>query len=132
MIETADPLRSPLAGAAGAGTANAGLSGDATPYARLRVAQLALKVEAQRMALDEDKGRLLDAAAANTAIDEIAGAMRDALLNWPARVSGLIAAELGADPHLVQTVLQQHITDLLTEASDRFDPPGLGDRGPHR
>jgi len=84
---------------------NAGLSGDATPYTRLRVAQLALKVEARRMALDEDKGRLLDAAAANTAIDEIAGAMRNALLNWRLRVSGMIAAELGADPHLVQTVL---------------------------
>ena len=58
--------------------------------------------------------------------------MRDALLNWPARVSGLIAADLRADPHLVQTVLQQHITDRLTEASDRFDPLGLGDRGAHR
>ena len=78
------------------------------------------------MALDEDKGRLLDAQTATAAIDEIAGAMRDALLNWPARVSGLIAADLGADPHLVQTVLQQHITDLLTEAANRFDPPGIG------
>ena len=28
--------------------------------------------------------------------------MRDALLNWPARVSGLIAAELGVDPHLLR------------------------------
>ena len=46
-----------------------------------------------------------------------------ALLNWPARVSGLIAADLGVDPHLVQTVLQQHVSDLLTEAADRFDPP---------
>ena len=64
----------------------------------------------------------------NAAIDEIAGAMRDALLNWPARISGLVAAELGVDPHLVQTVLQQHITDLLTEAADRFDPPALRDR----
>jgi hypothetical protein len=131
MVATADPARSPLAGGgmAGAGAAGigAGVSVDATPYARLKVAQLALKVEAQRMALDEEKGRLLDAASANAAIDEIAGAMRDTLLNWPARVSGLIAAELGADPHLVQTVLQQHVTDLLTEASDRFDPPDLGD-----
>jgi hypothetical protein len=25
--------------------------------------------------------------------------MRDALLNWPARVSGLIAAEISVDPH---------------------------------
>lgn len=127
MVETADPARSPLAGVATAGMGGAGTSADATPYARLKVAQLALKVEAQRLALDEEKGRLLDAQSANAAIDEIAGAMRDALLNWPARVSGLIAAELGADPHLVQTVLQQHVTDLLTEAADRFDPPDIGD-----
>lgn len=131
MIETADPVRSPLAGAVGAGTTQAGLSNDATPYARLRVAQLALKVEAQRMALDEDKGRLLDAVTANAAIDEIAGAMRDALLNWPARVSGMIAADLGVDPHLVETLMQQHITDLLKEAADRFDPPDIGDRTTH-
>ena len=97
-----------------------------TPYARLKVAQLALKVEAQRLALDESKRRLLDVAAADAAIDEIAGAMRDALLNWPARVSGLIAAELGVDPHLLQTILQGHVADLLSEAADRFDPAGLG------
>ena len=132
MIETADPARSPLApgGAANPGGGNGmggGMSSDATPYARLKVAQLALKVEAQRLALDEEKGRLLDAATANAAIDEIAGAIRDTLLNWPARVSGLVAADLGVDPHLVQTVLQQHVTDLLTEAADRFDPPRIGD-----
>ena len=124
MVETADPIRSPLA-------ANPGVSADATPFARLKVAELALKVEARRLALDEEKGRLIDVQSANAAIDEIAGAMRDALLNWPARVSGLIAAGLGADPHLVQTMLQQHVTDLLTEAADRFDPPDIGDRTTH-
>ena len=124
LVETADPARSPLANGGGGGGA------EGTPYARLKVAQLALKVEAQRLALDENKRRLLDVAEANATIDEIAGAMRDALLNWPARVSGLIAAELGVDPHLLQTILQQHITDLLSEAADRFDPPGLGDRTP--
>jgi hypothetical protein len=97
-----------------------------TPFARLKVAQLALKVEAQRLALDESKGRLLDVATANATIDEIASTMRDALLNWPARVAGVIAAELGVEPHLLQTILQQHINELLTEASDRFDPPGIG------
>jgi hypothetical protein len=121
LVETADPARSPLASGAGA---------EGTPFARLKVAQLALKVEAQRLALDADKRRLLDVAVANTAIDEIAGAMRDALLNWPARVAGLIAAELNVDPHLLQTILQSHITDLLTEAADRFDPPGIRDRAP--
>jgi hypothetical protein len=121
LVETADPHRSPLAAAGSAG------SGD-TPFAKLKVAQLALKVEAQRLALDENKGKLLDVGAANAAIDEIAGAMRDTLLNWPARVTGLIAAEIAVDPHLLQTILQQHITDLLSEAADRFDPPGLGGR----
>jgi hypothetical protein len=113
LAETADPGRVAFAG------------GD-TPFAKLKVAQLALKVEAQRLALDETKRRLLDVAEANATIDEIAGTMRDALLNWPARVSGLIAAELAVDPHLLQTILQQHITDLLSEAADRFDPSGLG------
>ena len=122
LVETADPHRSPLANGGGA---------DGTPYARLKVAQLALKVEAQRLSLDETKRRLLDVTEANAALDEIGSTMRDALLNWPARVSGLIAAEISVDPHLLQTILQSHINDLLTEAADRFDPAGLGgDRPP--
>ena len=75
LLDTADPQRSPLSGSAGA---------EGTPFARLKVAQLALKVEAQRLALDESKGRLLDVATANATIDEIASTMRDAL---PARMA---------------------------------------------
>ena len=120
LTETADPVRSPLAAGA-----------EGTPFARLKVAQLALKVEAQRLSLDETKRRLVDVTEANAALDEIGSTMRDALLNWPARVSGLIAAEISVDPHLLQTILQSHINDLLTEAADRFDPAGLGgDRSP--
>ena len=122
LVETADPTRSPLASGAGA---------EGTPFARLKVAQLALKVEAQRLSLDETKRRLVDVTEANAALDEIGSTMRDALLNWPARVSGLIAVEINVDPHLLQTILQSHINDLLTEAADRFDPAGLGgDRSP--
>jgi hypothetical protein len=109
-------------------TARRARRGDGTPFARLKVAQLALKVEAQRLALDASKRRLVDVAEADATIDEVAGAMRDALPKWPARVAGVIAAELGVDPHLRQTIPQQHVTDLLTEAANRFDPPGLGDR----
>ena len=122
LTETADPARSPLANGAGA---------EGTPFARLKVAQLALKVEAQRLSLDETKRRLIDVTEANAALDEIGSTMRDALLNWPACVSGLIAAEVGIDPHLMQTILQSHINDLLTEAADRFHPAGIGgDRAP--
>ncbi len=112
LTETALPGRSPLAPPS-----------DASPFARLKVALLALNVEGRRMALDREKGRLMDVAVVDARVDEVAGAMRDTLLNWPARVSGLIAADLGVDPHLVQTVLQQHVSDLLMEAADRLDPP---------
>ncbi len=77
LTETADPARSPLA---------SGAAADGTPFARLKVAQLALKVKAQRLALNETKRRLLDVIEANAALDEIGSTMRDALLKWPARV----------------------------------------------
>ncbi len=112
MAETARPGRSPLAPPM-----------EATALGRLTIARLALRVEAQRLALDRSKGRLVDVAAANARIDDIAGAMRDTLLNWPARVAGQIAAEISSDPHLVQTVLQEQISALLSEVAELLDPP---------
>jgi hypothetical protein len=112
LTATADPSRSRLV-----------QQSDTSPLARLTIARLALGVEAQRLALDQAKGKLIDMASADARIDEVAGAMRDALLNWPARVSGQIAADIGRDPHLVQTLLQEQITALLAEMADRFDPP---------
>ncbi len=110
MAETARPGRSPLAPPM-----------EATALGRLTIARLALRVEAQRLALDRSKGRLIDIAAADTRIDEIAGAMRDAVLNWPARVSGQIAAQIGGEPHLIQTLLQEHVAVLLNDLADRFE-----------
>ncbi len=110
MAATALPGRSPLA-----------LPGDATPLGRLMLARLALKVEGQRLALDRAKGRLMDVGTADRHIDTMAAAMRDAVLNWPARVAGTIAAEIHADPHLVQTLLQEHMHALLSDVAARLD-----------
>ncbi len=112
LVASAVPGRSPLA-----------TPGDATPLGRLSLARLALSVEAQRLAVDEKKGLLMDVASANHRIDEFAAGMRDAVLNWPARVSGLIAAEIGRDPHLVQAILQEQMNALLLEVAQRLDPP---------
>jgi len=114
LIASAVPGRSPLA-----------TPGDASPLGRLTIARLALSVEAQRLALDRDTGRLMDIATANQRIDEAAAGMRDAVLNWPARVSGLIAAEIGRDPHLVQTILQEQMNALLLDVADQLDPPSV-------
>ena len=111
LVASAVPGRSPLA-----------VLGDATPLGRLTLARLALSVEAQRLALDHDKGRLMDIATANQRSDEAAAGMRDAVLNWPACVAGLIAAEIGRDPHLVQTILQEQINALLLDVANRLVP----------
>ena len=114
LIASAVPGRSPLA-----------TPGDATPLGRLTLARLALGVEAQRLAVDEKKGLLMDVASANHRIDEFAASMRDAVLNWPARVSGQIAAEIGRDPHLVQIILQEQMNGLLLDVAQRLDPPSV-------
>jgi hypothetical protein len=110
MAATALPGRSPLA-----------LPADETPLGRLMLARLALKVEAQRIALDRAKGRLMDIGTADRHIDAVASAMRDSVLNWPARVAGTIAAKIHADPHLVQTLLQEHMHALLSDVAARLD-----------
>jgi hypothetical protein len=79
-------------------------------------------VEGQRLALDRAKGKLMDSSTADARIDAIAGAMRDAVLNWPACVAGTIAADIRADPHLVQTLLQEHMHTLLADVAARLDP----------
>jgi len=111
LTASAVPGRSPLA-----------TPGDATPLGRLTLARLALGVEAQRLAIDVKKGRLMDITAAHARIDEAAAGMRDAVLNWPARVSGQIAAEIGRDPHLVQTILQEQMNTLLLEVAQWLHP----------
>jgi hypothetical protein len=119
LIASAVPGRSPMA-----------TPGDDTPLGRLTLVRLALGVEAQRLAMDERKGRLMDIATANQRIDEGAAGMRDAVLNWPARVSGQIAAEIGRDPHLVQTILQEQMNKLLLEVAEQLDPHASVEPGP--
>jgi hypothetical protein len=119
LTASAVPGRSPLA-----------TLGEDTPLGRLTLARLALGVEAQRLAMDVRKGRLMDVATANPRIDDVAAGMRDAVLNWPARVSGQIAAEIGRDPHLVQIILQEQINALLNEVADQLDPHASIEPGP--
>jgi hypothetical protein len=115
MAATALPGHSPLAVAA-----------QETAFGRLSLARLALKVEAHRLALDHRRGRLVDVALADARIDEIAAGMRDAVLNWPARIAGEVAAALDAEPHLVQTLLQEHVAMLLNDVADRIEGQATG------
>lgn len=76
-----------------------------------------IKLEVERMQFDEQKGKLIQADQIERQIEERAATEKQALLNWPSRVSPTIAAELGVDERLVRKALDDHICEFLTERS---------------
>jgi hypothetical protein len=80
---------------------------------RLQKAELGLKLEERKLRLDREKGRLIDRAKAVAMVRRLAQEERDAILNWPGRVAAVLAAELGADPHKVQTMLERSLREHL-------------------
>lgn len=85
---------------------------------RLQKAELGLKLEERKLRIDREKGRLIDKAKAVAMVQRLAQEERDAILNWPIRISAILAAELGADPHRVQTLLEGSLRDHLAARGD--------------
>jgi hypothetical protein len=65
--------------------------------------------------LDERRGRLVDKARAMILVHRLAREERDATLAWPARVAAELAAELGVDPHRLQTLMDGRLRQHLAE-----------------
>jgi len=87
-------------------------------YVTARTANEVIKAQERRLRLGKLKGELVDRAKATTTVFMLARRERDAWVQWPARVAALIAAELGADAHLMETVLDKHVRQHLAELSD--------------
>ena len=60
-------------------------------------------------------GELIERSAAEQAMFDEARAVRDAWMNWPARVSALIAADLGVEADVVASVLQTYVHQQLEQ-----------------
>lgn len=91
---------------------------DAETYADVRARRLtalALKAELEAAAL---QGRLIEKRPALRLVQQLAQAERDALLAWCARGALAIAAELRADVHRVQTVLEREVREHLRERAE--------------
>lgn len=63
--------------------------------------------------LRREKSEVVDREEAIRKGFEFARRLRDAWLGWPSRVSALIAAETGADPHKLEAQLTHHVRDQL-------------------
>lgn len=72
----------------------------------------------RKLEFEIKSGVLIDADAARSAVFALARGDRDSLMNWPARVAPLIAAELGCDQVALAVVLEKHVRNHLSERAN--------------
>jgi hypothetical protein len=99
-------------------------------FMQARTANEVLKAQTARVRLQRMKGELVDRAKAVAQVFKLAREERDAWVNWPARVTAMMAAELSAscseavghtvnvDPHQVHTVIERHVREHLAELAE--------------
>ncbi|MEH6413872.1 elements of external origin [Pseudomonas sp. CGJS7] len=87
-------------------------------YAQARTANEVLKAQHHKLRIAQLRGELIDRQQAVGQVFALARAERDAWLNWPARISSMLAAELGIDPHAMHVVLEREVRQHLSELGD--------------
>ena len=93
-------------------------TGGNVTFVQARTAHEIAKAHLARLRLQRMKGEVVDRAHATAMVFRLAREERDAWVNWPARVAALIAAELGAEPHPMQSILETHVRAHLDELAE--------------
>jgi hypothetical protein len=89
-----------------------------TSLLQARTVNEVLKAQLNKVELAQRKKELVDRAQALSHVFKLARIERDAWLNWPARISGPLASQLGADPHTVHMVLETAVREHLSELGE--------------
>jgi hypothetical protein len=100
---------------AGGGSSFDGGKAAGATFAQARTAHEVAKAQKARIQVDRLKEEVVDRARATALVFKLARQERDAWITWPARVAGQMAAEIGIDPHLMQTLLEAHVHAHLDE-----------------
>lgn len=99
-------------------TSTAALPTSSTSLVQARTANEVVKAQTNKIRLAQLKGELVDRSQAVAHVFKLARAERDAWLNWPARVSSQMAAELGVDSHLMHVTLEKAVREQLIDLGD--------------
>ena len=94
------------------------LSSGGTSLLQARTVNEVVKAQTNKVRLAQLKGELVDRAQAVAHVFKLARAERDAWLNWPARISAQMAAELGVDPHALHVALDAAVREQLQDLGD--------------
>jgi hypothetical protein len=84
-------------------------------FNQARTAHEVAKAQKARIQVDRLKEEVVDRARATALVFKLARQERDSWITWPARVAGQMAAEIGIDPHVMQTLLEAHVHAHLDE-----------------
>jgi hypothetical protein len=87
-------------------------------YAQARTANEVLKAQHHKLRIAQLKGELIDRSQVMAQVFALARAERDAWLNWPARISSMLAAELDIDPHVLHVALERGVRQHLAELGE--------------
>ena len=93
-------------------------AGGGTSLLQARTVNEVVKAQTNKVRLARLKGELVDRSQALAQVFKLARTERDAWLNWPARVSALLAAELGVDAHTLHVVLENAVREHLNELGE--------------
>lgn len=74
-----------------------------------------IKARQSYLNLMKERGELTDLAIVNKRLFEISRELRDSWLNWVNQVSGLLAAKLQVDQHMLTIALEHEVSMHLTE-----------------
>ena len=89
-----------------------------TSLLQARTVNEVVKAQTNKVRLARLKGELVDRPQAIAHVFQLARTERDAWLNWPARISAQLAAELGVDPHALHVALENAVRAHLQELGD--------------
>lgn len=92
--------------------------GDGDSYSEARRVGQIIKVRREKLALDTERGALVDADRARKLAFEMFRLERDAWLNWPARVAAVMASELGVEASEMERVLDSHVREHLADIAE--------------
>ena len=87
-------------------------------FAQARTAHEVAKAQKARIQVDRLKDEVVDRARATALVFKLARQERDSWVIWPARIAGQMAAEVGIEPHLMQTLLETHVRAHLAELAE--------------
>jgi hypothetical protein len=91
---------------------------DKNSYTKIKTAHELYKAQLTQLALQEKKGQLIHKDMVKAQVSQLSRQVRDSWMNWPSRVSALMAAELDIEEHELHIILERYVREHLNDIGD--------------